>query len=236
MKLRVDIEKRLDSFCLEVCFETDGKVLGILGASGSGKSLTLKCIAGIETPDKGRIVLGDRVLFDSSAHVNLSPQVRRTGYLFQDYALFPTMDVRHNIMCGGISQEECDDYIRRFHLKGKERLKPAALSGGEKQRTAIARMLAAKPDIIMFDEPFSALDSHLKKAMEKEIRDVIDDYGGQALFVSHDIGEICRLADEIAVMDMGRTVEVQNKQEFFSAPKSVAGALLTGNLGSIQEL
>lgn len=151
MKLHVDIEKDLHSFRLKVSFDTDGEVFAVLGSSGSGKSMTLKCIAGIEKPDRGVVTLGGRVLFDSAAGIDLPPQKRRIGYLFQDHALFPHMTVMENISCG--SEKNAREYIDRFYLRGKEDLRPHQLSGGEKQRTAIARMLAAEPKLIMLDDP-----------------------------------------------------------------------------------
>ena len=227
MRLYVDIEKQLDDFMLQVRFETDGEVFAILGASGCGKTMTLRCIAGIERPDKGVIKLGDRVLFDSEAGIDIPARKRRVGYLFQDYALFPHMTVLENIACG-CSYGNAMEYAAKFYMKGKENLYPHQLSGGEKQRTAIARMLAASPDLIMFDEPFSALDGHLKANLEGEILSATDALGGQALFVSHDRDEVYRLTDRIAVMEKGQIAEIKPKKELFDAPSSLAAAMLTG--------
>lgn len=226
MKLYVDIEKKLADFRLKIKFETDNEVFGLLGASGSGKSMTLKCIAGIIKPDRGVICLGDRPLFDSERKINLPPQKRKVGYLFQDYALFPNMAVLQNISC--VSPQNPQEYIERFYLAGKENLKPHQLSGGERQRLAIARMLAASPELIMFDEPFSSLDSHLKFNMEREIANTVEEYGGQAIFVSHDKDEIYRLTDKIAVLDGGTIAETAPKEMLFQKPTTVAAALLTG--------
>ena len=137
MSLQAIIKKRFSGFSLDVSLNTDGGVMGILGASGSGKSMTLKCIAGIETPDEGRIVLNGRVLFDSEKHINLPPQKRRVGYLFQQYALFPNMSVEQNILCGireGTRAEKrtlLSEKIRLFRLEGLEKKHPAQLSGGQ---------------------------------------------------------------------------------------------------------
>lgn len=228
MKLKVDIEKRLGDFHLRVSFETDGEVFALLGASGSGKSLTLKCIAGIEKPDRGFISFDDDVVFDSSSGINLPVQERQVGYLFQDYALFPHMTALENIMCGAKDKATARSYIDRFFLEGKESLKPARLSGGEKQRVAIARMLAASPRFIMLDEPFAALDSHLKTEVEGEIVKAIENCGGQAILVSHDIDEVYRLSDRIAVMDGGAVAEIQGKKELFDTPRTLPAARLTG--------
>ena len=185
MSLQAEIKKRFSGFFLEVSLQTDGGVLGILGASGSGKSMTLKCIAGIETPDEGRIVLNGRVLFDSAARVNLPPQKRKVGYLFQNYALFPNMTVEANIAAGlKGSREEKREAVERmihlFKLEGLEKRYPSQLSGGQQQRTALARILVYEPDVIMLDEPFSALDFYLKEQLQFQVRDVLAGYQGDA--------------------------------------------------------
>ena len=176
MSLKVNIRKRLGNFNLDVAFETERGVFAILGASGCGKSMTLKCIAGIETPDEGRIELNGRVLYDSAKKINLTPQKRRVGYMFQDYALFPNMTVEQNIKAGmgkHPEEEKVRSYINRFRLEGMEKHYPAQLSGGQKQRVAMARMIASEPDILLLDEPFSALDSYLKWELEQEMRDML---------------------------------------------------------------
>lgn len=237
MGLLVDIEKKCGDFTLQIRFETEKEVFAILGASGCGKSLTLKCIAGIEKPDKGRIVLDDRVLFDSEKKIDVPARKRNVGYLFQDYALFPTMTVFQNIMCGAKNAELSRDFVKRFYLEGKEELYPSQLSGGQKQRVAIARMLAAKPGVIMLDEPFSALDNYLKMRLEREIMDVIDSFEGPVLFVSHDRNEVYRMTDKIAVMENGKIADIQTKRELFDEPKTLAATLLTGckNITRLEE-
>ena len=149
MALHVDIEKTLGSFHLKVKFEAGNHVLALLGASGCGKSMTLKCIAGIETPDRGRIVLDGTTLFDSEERVNLPPQRRRVGYLFQQYALFPNMTVAQNIACGVREKKDAraqvEEMIWAMHLEGLEHKKPHQLSGGQQQRAALARILVNAP-------------------------------------------------------------------------------------------
>ncbi len=228
MALYVDIEKKCGDFHLKVSFEMAEEVFAILGASGCGKSMTLKCIAGIEKPDKGIIRLDDRILFDSQKGINVPVRKRRIGYLFQDYALFPNMTVLENIMCGAKDKHVAKEYIKRFYLEGKEALYPAQLSGGQKQRVALARMLAADPDVILLDEPFSALDSYLKWQLELELMKVLEGYKKDVLFVSHDRNEVYRLTDRIAVMDQGEIVDIQSKEALFQNPKSLAATMLTG--------
>lgn len=228
LALFVDIEKNCGDFYLKVQFETENEVFAILGASGCGKSLTLKCIAGIEMPDAGIIRLNGEVLFDAEKKINVPARKRGVGYLFQDFALFPNMTVFQNIMCGAKDKKTAREYIERFYLQGKETLYPSMLSGGQKQRTALARMLAANPRLLLLDEPFSALDNYLKMQLEREIMNVLDDYGRTALFVSHDRNEAYRLTDRIAVMENGTVAEIQPKHDLFDKPKTLAAALLTG--------
>ena len=164
MALYVDIEKKLGSFHLRAKFEVDGETLALLGASGCGKSMTLKCIAGIERPDRGQIILDGETLFDSEKHIDLPPQKRRVGYLFQQYALFPSMTAEQNILCcirSGTRAEKrraLAEAVRMFRLEGLEKKLPAQLSGGQQQRVALARILCSRPKAILLDEPFSALD------------------------------------------------------------------------------
>lgn len=231
MSLKVNIKKRLGNFNLDVAFETERGVFAILGASGCGKSMTLKCIAGIETPDEGRIELNGRVLYDSAKKINLTPQKRRVGYMFQDYALFPNMTVEQNIKAGmGKHQEEekVRSYINRFRLEGMEKHYPAQLSGGQKQRVAMARMIASEPDILLLDEPFSALDSYLKWELEQEMRDMLAEVQKPVLFVSHNRDEVYRLCSMVSCIDHGKMEVIEKTKEFFHNPKTKTAAVLSG--------
>ena len=242
MALTVEIEKRMGDFHLDARFETGNGVLSLLGASGCGKSVTLKCIAGIERPDRGRIILNGVTLFDSERHIDLPPQKRRVGYLFQQYALFPNMTVRQNIRCGVREREGADavvdGIIRKMHLEGLEKLRPRQLSGGQQQRVALARILVNRPEVLLLDEPFSALDSHLRLQLEQEVREIIRDFGKSVLFVSHDREEVFRLTDRIAIMRDGRIETLDEKNAVFADPKTVNGAALTGcrNVSRIRPL
>ena len=187
MSLLVEIEKQLGDFHLNVAFESENKVLALLGASGCGKSMTLKCIAGICRPDRGRIVLNGKTLFDSEQKIDLPPQKRRVGYLFQQYALFPNMTVEQNIAAGVRDKKQSKtivaDMIRRMRLEGHEKLRPHQLSGGQQQRVALARILVNEPEVLLLDEPLSALDSHLRFQMEEEVRGIIRSFGKSMVLV-----------------------------------------------------
>lgn len=232
MALSVDIEKRLGSFLLQVKFETENQVLALLGASGCGKSMTLKCIAGIETPDRGKIVLDGNVLFDSEKKINLTPQKRNVGYLFQQYALFPNMTVRQNIACGVRDKkrraEVIPQIVKAMHLEGLEEKKPHQLSGGQQQRVALARILVNEPKVLLLDEPFSALDSHLRWELERQLLATLREFEGTVLFVSHDRDEVYRIADNIAVYDEGKIDRMGDKWDVFQNPVTRSAAQLTG--------
>ena len=215
MGLYVNIAKRLNQFDLQVEFNLEAGVAGLMGARGSGKSMTLKCIAGIELPDSGKIVLDGKVLFDSEAKINLIPQKRNVGYLFQSYALFPNMNVLENILCGlqakGLDATEASArvqaLIEKFKLQGLEKAYPRQLSGGQKQRVALARLLAAEPEVILLDEPFSALDEDLKEELQIELQKTIAEFGGVALLVSHNKFEITKLCNEAYVIKQGQVAK-----------------------------
>lgn len=230
MALYVDIEKKLGSFDLKMKFEMQDEVLALLGPSGSGKSMTLKCIAGIERPDRGRIVLDDHVLFDSEQHINVKPQKRSVGYLFQQYALFPNMNVYQNIACGikgavkrgsagtDVRTEKdkmIRDIIDMMHLNGLEEKKPRQISGGEQQRVALARILVNHPDALLLDEPFSALDASLRKNLVRETYKLMKDYGKSVIFVTHDQKEAFRLSESVAMLDQGMITRSGKRDEIF---------------------
>ena len=163
MALTARIKKRDGDFLLDVAFTAgDGERLALLGASGSGKSVTLKCLAGIHRPDEGRIEVDGRVLFDSASGVDLSPQRRHVGYLFQQYALFPNMTVEQNIAVAAQDRGAVEELLHRLQLQEHRHKLPRQLPGGQQQRAALARVLAAQPQVLLLDEPFSALDTHLQ--------------------------------------------------------------------------
>ena len=235
MSLEVAIEKRFAGFTLRAQFTAQDTATAILGASGCGKSMTLRCIAGIVKPDKGRIVLDGVPLFDSEKKIDLPPQKRGVGLLFQNYALFPNMTVEQNILCGLHNQPDrakrraaCAEMIRALRLEGLEKRLPAALSGGQQQRVALARLLAAKPKILMLDEPFSALDSYLREQVEGEVGALLAAFQGPALLVTHNRDEAYRLCREMIVMDGGRVLRAGETKAVFADPRSCTAARLTG--------
>ena len=237
MSLQVDVRKSFEpTFALDVSFEVEAadETLALLGPSGCGKSMTLKCIAGIVTPDEGRIVLNGRVLFDSEAGVNLRPQERRVGYLFQNYALFPNMTVEQNIAVGvlGKGKEERAQTVARqvaaFRLGGLQKKRPAQLSGGQQQRVALARIMASEPELLLLDEPFSALDGYLRWQLELELADTLRAFPGGTVYVSHNRDEVYRMCDSVCVISQGRSEQKLSVPELFATPTSLPAALISG--------
>ena len=234
MSVSVNIQKKLGAFLLDVSFETEGNALGLLGASGSGKSVTLQCIAGILRPDAGRIVLNGRVLFDSAKRIDVPPQKRNIGFLFQQYALFPNMTVFRNILAGVRTGSRAEkeavvrNALRTFRLEEVSRQYPHTLSGGQQQRVALARMLVGKPELLLLDEPFSALDADLKRRLALELSETLGRYRGDVLFVSHDRDEVRRFCPKVCVLDNGRSESVRPTEQLLLAPETVADARLAG--------
>ena len=236
MSLSVDIRKRLGDFSLDVSFkaENPAETLALLGASGCGKSMALKCVAGVERPDEGRIVLNGRVLYDSAARVNVPAQRRRVGYLFQSYALFPAMTVLDNVLVGarGATRAErlamAARQIRAFRLEGLEGRRPAELSGGQQQRCALARIMASEPELLLLDEPFSALDGYLRWQLELELADTLRAFPGGVVFVTHSRDEVYRMCDRVCVLTDGRGGRTVPTSELFDAPATLAEALISG--------
>ena len=284
MSIEVNVTKQLNNYPLEVAFTSADGRIGILGASGCGKSMTLKCIAGIETPDTGRIVVNGKVLFDAEYHINVRPQERNIGYLFQNYALFPTMTVKENIMVGLVNkhvdhidgkqnrwtrictsvvnslsnlkiQQNKNDknndkndekknseivaaLMEKLSISELANQYPDQLSGGQQQRVALARILAYEPDVILLDEPFSALDSFLKENLMRELKAILKDYKGQVIVVSHSRDEIYSLCNTLLIMDKGLVLRQGDTKEVFANPEIFEAAKLTGckNISSIEKI
>ncbi len=235
MSLEVTIAKRFEGFTLHADFAAGNTAAAILGASGCGKSMTLRCIAGVVKPDSGRIVLDGRVLFDSEKGIDLPPQQRNVGLLFQNYALFPNMTVEQNILCALKKEKDpaarkaaCGSALRAMRLEELAHRLPSELSGGQQQRAALARILAGRPRILMLDEPFSALDSYLREEVEGEVGSLLSNFDGTALLVTHDRDEAYRLCREMIVMDSGEVLRAGTTKEVFADPRRLTVARLTG--------
>ena len=234
MSIYAKIKKNIGSFSLDVEFEAGNSALALLGSSGCGKSMTLKCIAGLEKPDEGRIVVDGTTVFDSEKRVNLPPQKRGTGLLFQNYALFANMTVAENILCvlkrkdKAHSSEKLHSIMESFYINGLDEHYPSQLSGGQQQRVALARMLAADPSLIMLDEPLSALDSYLRWQIEGELAQLFKKFKGTILYVSHNRDEVFRLCPAICVIHRGRSAAPVSSSDFFKSPGTLASSRLSG--------
>jgi len=232
--LLVEIEKQLANFKLDTAFTAQQETLGILGGSGSGKSMTLRCLAGVETPTKGSIVLNGRTLFDADKRINLPSHKRNVSLVFQNYALFPHMTVAQNVAFGlqrlskSLRRQRVSQQLASVQLQGLGDRYPHQLSGGQQQRVALARALATEPEALLLDEPFSALDTHLRSQMERQLLETLATYQGITLFVTHNLEEAYRLCETLMVMSGGKAIAYASKHEIFEHPKTVRVAQLTG--------
>ena len=233
--LSVTLTKHLPNFTLDVSFSADEQPLGLLGGSGAGKSMILRCLAGIETPDAGRIVLNGRVLFDSETGINVPVCDRNIGILFQNYALFPHLTIAQNVAFGlhqKLPPEQIQEIVTQqlsaVHLEALAERYPHELSGGQQQRVALARALASQPEVLLLDEPFSALDTHLRDQIERQLIDRLQDYQGVTLLVTHNLDEAYRVCHQLLVLDGGTTIAHGPKHNIFEHPQTVSVAQLTG--------
>jgi molybdate ABC transporter permease protein len=234
-KLFVNIQKQLAEFDLNVTFSNDDRPLGLLGASGAGKSMILRCLAGIETPNAGKIELNGRVLFDSQRQINLPTRDRKIGFLFQNYALFPHLTIGQNIAFGLPKAtpkkqviQVVETQLASMQLHGCANRYPHQLSGGQQQRVALARALASQPEALLLDEPFSALDTHLRSQLEQQLISILSNYQGVTLFVSHNLEEAYRVCQNLLVMEKGMAIASGSKHDIFERPQTYSVAQLTG--------
>lgn len=221
MKLRVDIRKTLRTrdraFTLQACFTTLDDRVVVFGPSGSGKSVTMQCIAGLISPDEGVIQVGDRVLFDSTARIDLAPQQRRVGYLFQDFALFPHLNVEENVgfalrrgLRGGLDlgqRRTVHELLRLFDLDALAHSFPRQLSGGQRQRAALARALIVQPDVMLLDEPLSALDPLLRGRVRRELVALQRRFSVPMIVITHDPADVEAMAETILVYSHGQVAQ-----------------------------
>lgn len=234
MSISVNVKKRLETFELDVHFSSHEKIVGLLGASGAGKSMLLKTIAGIFEPETGKIVVDDIVYFDSSAEISLPSRHRKAGVVFQHYALFPHMTVTENIAFSlenknsMESTRKVERLIKEFHLEALKDHKPSKLSGGQQQRVALARALAMEPKVLLLDEPFSALDIHLKSQLIKDMKNALSDYSGHVVYVTHNMEEAFQLCGHVVVLDKGKMIASGLKEEIFLRPGNIQTARIIG--------
>ena len=233
-RLEVAIRKQLDGFTLDVEWSAGDGVAALFGPSGAGKTLTLQCLAGLVRPDAGRIVMGDDVLFDAAAGIDVAPQRRRVGYVFQGYALFPHLTVRGNVGFGlrgraraGRRRRE-EEVLARLGLEPYAERYPRELSGGQRQRVALGRALATDPALLLLDEPLSALDLPLRQALRDELGAILADWGIAAVLVTHDLTEAYRLGDRIVVYEEGRVIQAAPRAELLWRPSSRSVARIMG--------
>ncbi|TVQ46349.1 MAG: molybdate ABC transporter permease subunit [Gloeocapsa sp. DLM2.Bin57] len=242
--LLMNISKSLPGFQLKINLDHDNTPLGILGASGSGKSMTLKCLAGLEKPDQGRIVLNGKVFFDSERKINIPCHHRRLGIVFQNYALFPHLTVAQNIgfaiqdLAKSEREERIKNLIKLVELEGLEYRYPQQLSGGQQQRVALARALAIQPEALLFDEALSALDTYLRHQIEQTLIDVLASYHGASLFVTHKLEEAYRVCNQLVVFNHGKILQQGRKEDIFERPISSTVARVTEckNFSSAQQI
>ena len=233
-RLSVEITKRLPEFTLDVAWSAGDGVAVLFGPSGAGKTLTLQCLAGLIRPDAGRIVVDDRVLFDSATGVDLPPQHRRVGYVFQGYALFPHLTVAQNVAFGLRDRPRAErlaraaEVMERLGLGGLEHRRPGELSGGQRQRVALGRALAIDPALLLLDEPLSALDAPLRRSLRDELRTILRGWGTAAVLVTHDFTEAYQLADRIVIYQGGRVIQSAPRAELLWQPASEAVARIMG--------
>lgn len=242
MSLSIHIRKKLVNFTLEVNIDIEDGNFALLGASGSGKSMLLKCIAGIEKPDEGRIVINDHVVFDSNKNIHVKVQERKCGFVFQNYALFPNMTVTENIACGIKQKKHQSELLQQlliqYDLEEVKNSYPAYLSGGQQQRCAIARTMASNPKILLLDEPFSALDKPLKQKLIQDLKQVLTPFKGTTIFVSHDHEEVYRLANKVGILERGKLIELDDKVKVYHTPSHISCAKQVGirNISCIDKI
>jgi molybdate transport system ATP-binding protein len=233
-RLEVALSLRVPGFDLDVAWSSGDGVAVLFGPSGAGKTLTLQCLAGLMTPGAGRVVVDGRVFFDGARGINVPAQERRIGYVFQGYALFPHLTVADNVGFGLRDRPRAERARRvaatldKLGLGDLARRHPKELSGGQRQRVALGRALAIEPALLLLDEPLSALDAPLRRALRDELRALLGELGTAAVVVTHDVTEAYRLADRIVVYEAGRVVQAAPRAELLWQPASESVARIMG--------
>jgi ABC-type sulfate/molybdate transport systems ATPase subunit len=227
--LEIELSKRLRDFCLDVKLDVaDGEILMLVGDNGCGKTTVLNLIAGLVRPDAGRVVQSGKALFDSSLKIDIAPESRNIGYVFQNYALFPHMSVYDNVAFGlrtrGLSRREVDLQVRS-HLEAAglwdiRGAKARSISGGQKQRVALARTLIIEPDVLLLDEPLSALDVRKQSAMRRELRETIHEFGVPSIIVTHDLRDVACIGDRMCLIERGRVAHFGRAEDVMEWSKT----------------
>jgi len=234
VSLDVRVAHRVGGFALDVAFSAEEGITALFGPSGAGKTLTLRCVAGLSRPDAGRILLHGRTLFDADAGVSLPARDRRIGYVFQQYALFPHLDVEGNVGYGvtGLSRAERAERVGALlalvDLEEFARRPVQGLSGGQQQRVALARALATEPDLLLLDEPFAAVDIRVRRRLRAELRRIHEATRTPMLLVTHDLSEVRQLAESVVLMDAGRVVQTGPTRSVLANPADPELAQLLG--------
>ena len=228
MALHVDLAHPLRSFALELTLEVGAETFALVGPSGAGKSSVLRAIAGLLRPERGRVVLGSETWLDSARRVDLPPERRSVGLVFQDYALFPHLSVRRNVEFGSDDRTRVQELLERFRIDDLADARPAEISGGERQRVAVARALARRPRVLLLDEPLSALDTHTRATVRGELRELLAGLELPVIVVTHDFEDAATLADRVGALVDGRLRQVGSPAELVAAPVDPFVARFTG--------
>lgn len=236
--MNICLKKTWNKFKLDVAFQIpSGKVTALFGPSGVGKSSILRLISGLEMADGGMIHKGEEVWYDETKGINLMPQQRSAGFVFQDFALFPHLTVEKNVAYGIKEKErlgEVKNLLLLAGLSGYERYYPAQLSGGQKQRVALIRALATKPDILLLDEPLSALDWETRRQLQEDLKRIIKQFHITTLYVTHDVTEVYKLADYVVVLDSGKVVKQGTPEEIFMGKRLSTRIQIVGKVVGIE--
>lgn len=232
MGLEVSLKKKVNGFSLDVAWKTENELAVLFGFSGAGKTMTLQMIAGLMKPDEGIVRLDEKIFFSGKKGIDVPPYQRSFGYVFQDLALFPHMTVMKNILYGAKNIPEperrarAEGIIKAFGLDGLEDRLPSEISGGQKQRVAFARALIKHPDMLLLDEPFSALDFPLRREMGQFLKRIRRDFNIPVVLITHDLGEATILADTMIVYTNGSIAQAGSPEEIFRNPSCEEVALL----------